>query len=294
MMNVMGSKVHNEEDMARSALARQDSRHSEFRSANIFGKYDSKSGLSDRYYDSAGNYITQGGDGKTDYIKIVEKETITKARAHSQKRYGTQWFEDIATSPKQAAAYLLGFATLINNTKLSSQVISKIYTPIIAAMPEVNIKLLHNGELSVNNGTVVSSKSTNYKLKPGGYNNPSRGAGVANTDRRKDSALWLPRNKGYTDKGTGVIKVTIVARSGSVNADLNTVSGAQNTLGIHEFLGHGVKGFGFNDKEEYDPNGTHYKAYDLQRNHSTWKKVPASFRKDYLERAKKYEVQRKR
>ncbi|EAY28980.1 hypothetical protein M23134_00134 [Microscilla marina ATCC 23134] len=294
MMNVMGSKVHNEEEATKFALARQDSRHSGFGSANIFSKFDSKGGFYDRFYDLEGNYITQGGDGKTDYIRVVGKRAIAKARAHSQKTYGTQWFEDIATSPKQALAYILGFATLINKTELSPQAISKIYTPIIAAMPEVDIKLLHNGELSVSTGTNISSKSTDYKLKPGGYNDPSPGQGVANTDRKKDTATWLPNNKGYRGDETGVIKVTIVTKRGIVNADLNTVSGAQNTLGIHEFLGHGVKGFGFNDKTSYDPNGTHYKAYDLQRKHSTWKKVPASFRKDYLERAKKYEVQRKR
>ncbi len=58
--------------------------------------------------------------------------------------------------------------------------------------------------------------------------------------------------------------MSIVSRSSGLvsSVDLTTESGAQNTLGAHEFLGHGIMGYGFNDRSRLDPNGTHYKAYD--------------------------------
>lgn len=126
------------------------------------------------------------------------------------------------------------------------------------------------------------------KLVVLGHNAPSFGGGVANTDRRAGSADWLPEGKGYTEKGTGNIKITI---SVNLAVELSTLSGAQNVLGAHEFQGHGEQGDAFKDKSEYDPKGNHYKAYDLQMNHPSWQRTNSSFKKDILTTYQKYKHQ---
>jgi len=55
---------------------------------------------------------------------------------------------------------------------------------------------------------------------------------------------------------------------------ISTVSNVQNALGVHEYIGHGIKGYG-------DATGDHYKAYELQFQHKTWNKTTPYF-KNYM------------
>jgi hypothetical protein len=96
--------------------------------------------------------------------------------------------------------------------------------------------------------------------KAGGYNDPEFAGGASHQNLGKD---------GY--------KITM--NKNSVNY-LNTVENAQNTLGAHEILGHGIKGIGG------DASGQHHKVYETQMFHSTWSKTTDSYKgwivRDYL------------
>lgn len=247
-------------------------------------------GVFDRYYDANGNFLWSD-NRSTDRILIVTKNSLEQANSTLLKAGYNLESPSIKTLEK--ASIISRYATPIDETELTSQAISKIYTAILKEMPDVDTKLLHNAQISVNNGKRKANKDTGYKWVPAGYNDPNGMYGSANASRKEGSAPWLKKGKGYTEEGTGVIKVTIVAPSGLVDSMLATVTGAQNALGVHEFMGHGMQGYGFDDKSKYDPNGTHYKAYDLQKSHPTWKKASKEFKEDINTRAKKYEIQRK-
>lgn len=47
------------------------------------------------------------------------------------------------------------------------------------------------------------------------------------------------------------------------------------------------------DEPDNNPKGDHYKAYDLQKAHPTWKKMTPETRREIEKRAQDYEHQRK-
>lgn len=69
------------------------------------------------------------------------------------------------------------------------------------------------------------------------------------------------------------INISIKAKS-FVNT-LYNVEGVQNYLGIHEFIGHGLKHYRNTDQ-------THYKAWLDQYNHPTFKKLSRDQQKDII------------
>ncbi len=57
---------------------------------------------------------------------------------------------------------------------------------------------------------------------------------------------------------------------------MTTVSNVQNLLGAHEFIGHYEKGWG-------SSTGTHYKVYEYQMKHASWKKTTPYFQQYMFE-----------
>lgn len=71
------------------------------------------------------------------------------------------------------------------------------------------------------------------------------------------------QHAGTVRRDNVAINVTAVLYNG-INEDFNTVENVQNILGIHEYFGHGVMGYGANTRQE------HSKAYNLQKQHRTY------------------------
>jgi hypothetical protein len=145
-------------------------------------------------------------------------------------------------------------ATSIKDASLDSKPLAKIYTNVISNMKEVDQNKLYNNSISVYNNKMLG-------LKYLGYNDPEP-APSASTQVMND----------------GSIKVSM-----NINAPghLNTVANAQNTLGIHEYQGHGIKGWG-------NGKGNHHKVYELQIFHSTFRQTTLDHQLRIIDSFNKY------
>jgi len=110
---------------------------------------------------------------------------------------------------------------------LSDEALAMIYTSILSETGYADLSKLHNGSISVFNGR-------------GGYNDPISNVGRAEANR-----------------AGGRINVTV---NSNVKSEFNTVESVQSFLGVHEYKGHGIKGYDGN----FRPGNKHYMSYMLQ------------------------------
>ena len=61
----------------------------------------------------------------------------------------------------------------------------------------------------------------------------------------------------------------------------STVSNIQNLLGVHEYKGHGVLGWG-------SAKGNHYDVYMLQMKHPTWQRTTKKYKQAIIDSSKQY------
>ncbi len=213
----------------------------------------------DDYYNRQGEFLYRDNK-ETDNIMIVSEKG--EALASLVKDNGTDGYQNVLETNSVG----------INEADLSDEAASNIYTDILDKMPDVDVSKLHNEKVSVYNG-----KSTS-EGEPAGVNDPERPTGPANT-----AVKGVTSYRGKASEGT--IKVT-VNFTGQRNSKLGTVSNVQNALGVHEYQGHGVKRYAIG-------GGPHYKAYELQKQHSSWKRATPAFRnymnENYIDHKKRNE-----
>lgn len=120
---------------------------------------------------------------------------------------------------------------------------SKLFTTVLER-GKFDMSKVHNGKISIVNGRKI-------------YNNPDPRVGFANT---------------IFDEETKTFKISInIQRTSS---ELTTVSNIISALGVHEYTGHGINRW-------RDGNKQHYKVYELQFKHSSWKFTTNGF-KSYM------------
>ncbi len=142
-----------------------------------------------------------------------------------------------------------------DNLEALNNAISDIASRTYNGIETVNSKnLLHNGKVSTYNWSPNSGKMA--------INDASK----SNLSIASSSTV------------NGKIKVTY---NFDMGGDLwNTVANIQNTF-VHEFYGHGINKWG-------DANSNHYKVYDLQQTHETWKNTTKDYQDYIKEVAKPY------
>jgi hypothetical protein len=210
----------------------------------------------DDYYSETGQFLYRD-DKETDNI-IIQKQNIAKQIL--QKAFGNlslvKDMPDVINTP-------------IEETTLSSEAYSNIFTDVLSKMYEVDDGKLYHEKVSVFvsiNGETVNNK----------FNNPYVGYADA-----------------YTGQVDGQIRVTacIFATNDRYQADnrylFSSISNIENILGVHEFVGHGLNKW-------TDDNNTHYKNYDLQMNHSSWGKTTDAYKQAIRNAALRYEDQRRK
>jgi hypothetical protein len=196
----------------------------------------------DDYFDQNGNYLYT--DNKTsDEIRIIHSDDWKQI----EMQYCSQ-INDKTASHAGLNKALESRSTGIAETKLSGEAVRKIFKNIIERMPDINMSVLDNSSLS----TWDDRNPTNIT------NNGSSRNGEATT-------------RGLQN---GKFRVSVRMTGGYVPADFNTVSNVQNALGAHEYLGHGVMGYG-------DLTMNHRKAYELQMTHPTWANTSGNY-KNYI------------
>lgn len=190
----------------------------------------------DDYYSVGGQFLFRDSK-KTD--RIIIRDLVS----YSTKQQG--W--EFGPNPD----------TPIEKTVLSAEAYSKIFTNILSEMKDVDIYLLHNQSVSV----VVSPNDYDIEST---FNDPYSAfssEGVVNA---------------ATQHLNGVKKITACINylGASDNRKLfATLSNVQNLLGVHEYIGHGVKGW----------SGSNHKlAYKNQFKHPSWKRTTGYFKRQEL------------
>lgn len=190
----------------------------------------------DDYYSVGGQFLFRDSK-KTD--RIIIRDLVS----YSTKQQG--W--EFGPNPD----------TPIEQTVLSAEAYSKIFTNILSEMKDVDIYLLHNQSVSV----VVSPNDYDIEST---FNDPYSAfssEGVVNA---------------ATQHLNGVKKITACINylGASDNRKLfATLSNVQNLLGVHEYIGHGVKGW----------SGSNHKlAYKNQFKHPSWKRTTGYFKRQEL------------
>ena len=123
-----------------------------------------------------------------------------------------------------------------------------IYTNILQ-QSGYDINKVEGGAVSVYNGEGDS------------FNNPAK----------KNNSLATTTYSPKSEK----FRLTVHQNQKDVKDLFTTVENVVNGLGVHEYTGHGVKRYG-------DSKLNHTKAYELQFNHSSWKKTTSDFKR-YME-----------
>ncbi len=117
-------------------------------------------------------------------------------------------------------------------------------------------------------------------LRAGGYNTSKMAGGkvsVKTTDDSFNDPSPTVKYLSTIGRGKPNFKISINQNSDNVKIELTTVENIQNSIGAHEFQGHGIKGYG-------DETGNHYKAYQNQINDPTWSKTTSIFKTRYIYR----------
>jgi RHS repeat-associated protein len=212
-------------------------------------KFIDPNGLSiSPYYDIDGNYLGVDEKGFTGDIYITNRETFEQYK----RKDGTVNSKDI-----QANDQAIAFKDYPVN-KLSLPTQSKIYTHVLNKMSDIDFSKLYNGKISINTHDKMNGSRVTYN-DADNYNRFGTGEGP-----------------------NGQIKVTAI--TGAYGTGLSTVEQIQNYLGVHEYFGHGIKGF--SGKKQV--GGTHWKAYFLQMHHPTFKKLSDEDQNEINERVWEY------
>lgn len=145
---------------------------------------------------------------------------------------------------------------LQNSHGLTFEAQSNIYTNVLNHMTDIEFSNLQGSKVSIlgdikRNGLII------------GYNDPDQSA------------------QRHSSKKNSKNEIIVTTRDGSYQHDLNKVESIYSYLGIHEYLGHGIKGYS-------GRINTHWKAYDLQLRHSTFKSLPDDQKKEIKDRRKDY------
>ncbi|WP_439490784.1 DUF6443 domain-containing protein [Algoriphagus sp.] len=216
-------------------------------------------GMLDDYYNREGQFLYRD-TRTTDNIRIIDQGDFDAIAS----TYGSDIMNDQSTSNLGLLGDLESNSVGINQAKLSDGAASNVFTDILSKMEGIDMGKLYNGKVSIYNGYSERGGSI-----PAGFNDPERGmSGPANT-----AVKGVTTFRGEASDGTIKVTARFVGQS---NSYLSTVSDVQNALGAHEFQGHGIKRF-------HIGGGPHYKAYELQMAHPSWKSTTKSF-KSYMER----------
>jgi len=199
------------------------------------------------YYDELGKFLGVDEKGFKGDIYITSKSAFDK---HSSK--GVARSKDL-----QADAD----TKFIKNIPLTSEVQSNIFTHAMLRTEGVDFSNLYNNKVSILEKRLWNGKEVVLK----GYNDPD------DYDRF-----------GFGTTKDGKFKVTAI--TGSNQTELYSVELIQNSLGVHEYDGHGNRGY----SGGRNPGGTHHNAYLIQAQHPTFQFLPAARQEEILLRIREF------
>ena len=207
----------------------------------------------DDVYNRDGKFIEHNSneiDKKTDHIVIRDQNFVKLALIAG----GLGDSKDIKAMPNF-------IDTQSENTVLTANAYSNIFTDVLSDMKNVEMSDLANGAVSV----VVSPDDKQVTDK---YNNPTLDSGQYASEGKSDGKTYITASVNYDGKKDNRFM-------------FSTVSNIQNSLGVHEKIGHGQMGIGEESK-------SNVRTYQLQFNSPTWKNTTDDFRNVILRVYKSY------
>ncbi len=208
--------------------------------------------LASPYYDEDGNYLGVDENGFEGDIYITDQETFEQNSENG-----------VANS---AAIQANNNTNPLKDVNLSSAAESNIYTDVLNKMPDLDTSLLYKGKFTEGKVSIRDKVVQRgiRNLHAYGYNDPFPSKNQARFN---------------TSEVDGQIRVTVQKNSNTT--DLFSVESIWNYLGVHEYYGHGIIGWS-------GSTNTHYKCYEAQMKHPTFKKLRPEQQKDIRDNYKKY------
>ncbi len=152
--------------------------------------------------------------------------------------------------------------TPIEDIVLSAKAYSNIFTNVLSQMEgKDKVDNLYNNMVSV--GVTFCDEDVKSI-----YNSPVLREDVNAVGGREDKSIKVSAKVNYGGYGDNRYM-------------FSTVSNIQNLLGVHEYKGHGVLGWG-------SAKGNHYDVYMLQMNHPTWNRTTQKFKDTIINSSKQY------
>lgn len=200
------------------------------------------------YYTEDGTFLGVDEKGFTGEIYITDKATFDKNSNNGVAD------SKLIQNDKNTSSLKERSISLETQSNIYTDVLKKSTDPKLA-----NMSKLYNGEVSIVENVYYT---INGKVYGKGYNDPE-----GHRSQPKYSTQIIGEE----------IKVTV--QRGANSSDLYTVESIINSLGIHEYYGHGI--------EKWNNIKTHWKCYNAQLNHPTFNKLPKDqqyeIRKNYTE-----------
>lgn len=141
------------------------------------------------------------------------------------------------------------------NSNISAEAYSNIFTDILSKMDDVNVEDLHEGSVS----TMILEDNKNWFKIIDSYNDAFCAsddyAAIGNYDNKQNITAFI-----HIDRSL-------------YKEMFSTVSNVQNLLGVHEYLGHYKKGL--------IHDGSPDKIVELQKAHPSWQKTTPDFKKHF-------------
>lgn len=214
---------------------------------NPLNRIDPTGAIDSPIYGEDGTFLGTDSEGFKGEIIVMNEYVYDRLSDGGSKTLDHDLVMNIADNTTVASNVL--------DANLSAEAWQNITTDILSKTDGVDVGQLYNGKTSVLD-FITSDKA----------NDPENYLSLANTTIK-----------------SGKIKITSFLFGGSIDSELGTVENVQNTLGAHEFIGHGLKGFNDHDRN-------HHKAYETQMGHSSWKGTTPNYKKDMLKRYHEYKA----
>lgn len=214
----------------------------------------------DRYYDEKGNFLFEDTK-KTDYVKVISTKNLEQYIAKREPGFMMKFIE--AVKNENTTLLLKVFTEVavgIQEAHLSASAYSSIYTDILEKAG-YDMEDVINEAISIKNGEETFNKP-----------HPKVNKGFAGTNK--------------TGIGGTELRISVNQQSTGAKLELTTVSNIINSLGAHEYMWHGKKGFGTS-------TGDHWVVYEKQVEDKSWEKTTPILKINTLRRYQYYLNQEK-
>ena len=220
---------------------------------NPLNRIDLDGALDDPIFDESGNFLGTDSKGYTGNVVVMNKYVYNRLTDGGKNVLDHKVTEALVENTS--------VANNLSESDLSLEGISKILTHVTKRTEGVNFNRLEGG--------IINIQDTKVDFDTGTANENGATFGNASNPPLMGEAMEITNSDGT---------INVTTRTIGGRTSMNTVEYIQSTLGVHEYMGHGLKGIGGGRAES--------KAYKLQYQHkSTFNKLTEGQRYQIMKNA---------